>query len=88
MQRYRIAKAPSALLAPSVLQKPTDVETKAATIDTFCRRFGISRAFFYLLQKRGQGPRTMKLGRRVLISAEAAEEWRRQMERRDTAVAS
>ena len=30
--------------------------------------------------KVGKGPRMMKLGRRVLISAEAAAEWRRQLE--------
>ena len=30
--------------------------------------------------KDGRGPRMMKLGRRTLISAEAAADWRRQIE--------
>jgi hypothetical protein len=35
---------------------------------------------FYNLLKRGDGPAIMKVGRRTLISAEAAAEWRRRME--------
>lgn len=52
----------------------------AYSIDAFCETHSISRAMFYLLLKDGKGPRTMKVGRRTLISAEAAHDWRLQME--------
>lgn len=51
------------------------------SVSDFCRAHGISRAMFYKLTKEGRGPRTAKVGRRTLISQEAAEEWRREMER-------
>jgi hypothetical protein len=46
----------------------------------FCSRHGISRASFYLLKKAGEAPRLMQVGNRVLISREAAAEWRRERE--------
>ena len=52
----------------------------ASTIPQFCVDHGISRTLAYQLIKNGKGPRLMKLGRRVLISAEAAAEWRQRME--------
>lgn len=48
----------------------------ALTISEFCRAHGISKAFFYLLQARGQAPRVMKVGARRLISVEEAQRWR------------
>jgi predicted DNA-binding transcriptional regulator AlpA len=54
--------------------------TVANHVNGFCREHGISRAHFYNLLKRGDGPAIMKVGRRTLISAEAAAEWRRRME--------
>lgn len=53
---------------------------EAFSIATFCKSFGISRALFYKLQKDGKAPRTFNLGRRVLISREAARAWLSQME--------
>jgi predicted DNA-binding transcriptional regulator AlpA len=50
------------------------------SIDEFCTAHGISRAFFYKLQTKGKAPRIIKLGKRTLISIEAATEWRRAME--------
>lgn len=50
------------------------------TIATFCSAHEISRPFLYSLWERGIGPRTMRVGSRVLISAEAAADWRREME--------
>jgi hypothetical protein len=35
--------------------------------------------FYHKLRKGKRGPREMRLGTRVLISREAAEEWRRKM---------
>jgi predicted DNA-binding transcriptional regulator AlpA len=50
------------------------------SIATFCQAHKISRSFFYELLHRGCGPRLMKIGRRTLISSEAAAEWRARME--------
>jgi hypothetical protein len=55
-------------------------ENDAYGVDTFCKRHGFSRAYLYLLWKRGDGPRFMQVGARRLISREAASDWRRQME--------
>jgi hypothetical protein len=53
----------------------------AFSVEQFCEGHGnISRAYFNKLVASGRGPRLMKVGRRVLISIEAAAEWRRQME--------
>ncbi len=49
-------------------------------IKSFCDAHKISRSFLYKLIAEGNGPRLMKLGRRTLISAESAAEWRAQME--------
>ena len=50
------------------------------SVPAFCQAHGISRGYLYELWKAGSGPRRTKLGRRTLISGEAAVEWRRQME--------
>ena len=59
----------------------------ASTIPDFCADHSISRTHFYELAKQGKAPRLIKLGRRTLISAESAAEWRLRMER-ETAEAS
>ena len=56
------------------------VEQRAFSVETFCTAHSITKVFFYQLLKKGHGPRIMKVGRRTLISLEAAAEWRRQME--------
>jgi predicted DNA-binding transcriptional regulator AlpA len=54
---------------------------RAFSVEQFCESHGnISRSFFYKLLAAGQGPRLMKVGRRVLISEEAAADWRASME--------
>lgn len=50
------------------------------SIKEFCELHAISRSFFYILREKGEAPRLMKVGRRTLISAEAAAEWRKNME--------
>ena len=50
------------------------------TIASFCCAHEISRPFLYSLWQRGIGPRTMRIGSRVLISDEAAADWRKDME--------
>lgn len=56
------------------------------TVEEFCFSHGnISRAFFYKLVKQGLGPRLLKVGSRTFVTAEAAVEWRRDMETRSAA---
>jgi predicted DNA-binding transcriptional regulator AlpA len=52
----------------------------AQSITEFCRRHGLCRATFYNLKKRDEAPAVMKVGSRVLVTAEAAAAWRRKME--------
>ena len=56
------------------------MESQAYSIPQFCSAHSISRALFYLLLKEGRAPLVMKVGRRTLISTEAAAAWRRRME--------
>lgn len=50
------------------------------SIPQFCDAVGFSRGTFYNLAKAGKAPRVMRIGRRVVISAEAVEQWRRATE--------
>jgi hypothetical protein len=50
------------------------------TIATFCAAHHISAAMFFKMQNADQAPRTMRVGRRVLITFEAAHEWRQRCE--------
>jgi predicted DNA-binding transcriptional regulator AlpA len=52
----------------------------AFTIPQFVAAHNVSRSHLYGLLAEGRGPRLMKVGRRTLISTEAAAEWRRRME--------
>ncbi|HRQ59638.1 MAG TPA: hypothetical protein PLN31_19650 [Azoarcus taiwanensis] len=52
----------------------------AYSVDEFCQAHDLSRVTFYKLLKAGKGPRIMRVMTRTLISAEAAAEWRREME--------
>jgi predicted DNA-binding transcriptional regulator AlpA len=55
-------------------------QIQAYDIPQFCTSHNISRALFYKLLNEGKAPSLMKVGRRTLISVEAAAEWRRRME--------
>jgi predicted DNA-binding transcriptional regulator AlpA len=46
------------------------------SVTEFCNDNGICRATLYALWERGEGPRKMRVGRKVLIRAEDAEAWR------------
>lgn len=52
----------------------------ALSIDSFCEAHGISRAYYFKIQKLGLGPDVMAIGRRRLISVEAAARWRKKFE--------
>ena len=55
-------------------------ERDSYSIQEFCRRHNISNGTYYNLRDRGQGPREGRAMKRVLISKEAAADWRRQIE--------
>lgn len=50
------------------------------TIAEFCNAHKISRSFFYVLISKNIAPKITKIGTRTLITAEAAQEWRKKME--------
>lgn len=56
----------------------------AMSIQEFCQAHGFSTALFFKLRKKGQTPRLMKLGKRTLISLEAAAAWRERQENAST----
>ena len=60
----------------------------ASSIEQFCTDHSISRPLLYKLWAAGNGPRQMRVGRKVLISAEAAAEWRRACEQESKAQAA
>jgi hypothetical protein len=52
------------------------IKRDALSIDEFCAANGISRGLYYALMARGLGPGIIKIGRRTLISVDAASAWR------------
>jgi hypothetical protein len=52
----------------------------AFTIPEFCEAHRISQAKYYEMKNEGWGPTQMQVGRRRLISYEAAGAWRRERE--------
>lgn len=66
--------------------KVLDVESAdvaADPIPEFCRRFRLGVATYYKLPPHLR-PREIRIGKKVLISREAATEWQRMMEARTT----
>jgi hypothetical protein len=60
-----------------VAHEPQSPATRQVlTIAQFCDDHQISRGFFNVLKQRGEAPDFIKVGRRVLITATAAAEWR------------
>jgi hypothetical protein len=49
----------------------------------FCERHSLSTSYFFKLLREHRAPRCMRIGRRTLISKEAAAAWRREMEEAD-----
>jgi hypothetical protein len=64
-----------------------DTGQDAYGVEDFCKRHGFSRAYLYVLWRRGEGPRFMQVGVRRLISKEAALDWRKAMEQAPKAAA-
>lgn len=63
-----------------MIEAKLDVEVQAYDVPMFCLAHNVSRATLEKLWKQGKGPRAFKACSRVLISKEAAAEWRAQME--------
>ncbi len=60
-----------------MLTEPT--APRVLTVAQFCDEHQISRGFFNVLKQRGEAPDFIKVGRRVLISVEAAASWRNRL---------
>jgi hypothetical protein len=61
---------------PERTGKAPAASADAYSIDEFCTAHRISRGLFYKMRAAGTGPREIHAGTRVIISREAAEEWR------------
>jgi excisionase family DNA binding protein len=59
---------------------PSTPDTLATSIADFARSIGISRRSVYSLLDRGEGPPTIRIGRRRVIRREAADAWLRSRE--------
>ncbi|MDA9407438.1 hypothetical protein XH80_12080 [Bradyrhizobium sp. CCBAU 45384] len=59
----------------------------ALTIREFCKAYPLSEAMYFKLRAAGGGPREMRVGRKVMISIEAADDWRRARENASQAIA-
>ena len=55
-------------------------EVLAFTVEEFAEAFRLSRATIYNLWRDGAGPARMRVRGRVLISRDAADKWRQQVE--------
>lgn len=54
----------------------TQPDTLALSITQFCEAMGISKSHFYALQKAGEAPKVVRVGRRrVVIPRAEAERW-------------
>jgi hypothetical protein len=58
---------------------PADL-TEALTIAEFCHAYRYSPSLYFKEKRAGRGPRELKVGRRVVITKQAAAEWARQHE--------
>lgn len=56
------------------------MQNEVFSVAQFCAAYSVSRAKLYQILKAGTGPATFKLGRKTLISREAAEKWLRTIE--------
>jgi predicted DNA-binding transcriptional regulator AlpA len=61
------------------------MEKLAYSVSEFCALHGISRSAFYKSLNAGLAPKLMRVGSRILISREAAAEWRRAREQAEAA---
>jgi hypothetical protein len=53
-----------------------ETERLAFTIPEFCQAHGISESMYYKIRHAGRGPREKRVLSKVIVTAEAAAEWR------------
>jgi predicted DNA-binding transcriptional regulator AlpA len=70
MRSHRRRKSKSVRIKRKICRDP-----RSRTIDQFCRLHGFARSTYYLLKAQGLGPREMRIGRIVRISARANTDW-------------
>jgi hypothetical protein len=72
--------------SPKYRRKPksVDVSALAMSIRAFCALHDLSEDQFYKMRREGWGPAVMHVGKRTLISHEAAAAWRRAREQAAT----
>jgi len=68
--------------------RPGDPKPAAYTIREFCVAHRLSRSMLYQLWDLGIGPRKLQVGSKVLITTEAAADWRREREAASAAAAT
>lgn len=61
------------------------VAVQGLSVDQFCAANNIGRDLFYELVKQKRGPDCMMLGRRRIITTDAAARWQREREAESTA---
>ena len=54
---------------------------KIYTIKEFCDYYKISPSTFYKMERHGIAPKLLRVGAKVLITAEAAKEWEKKNEK-------
>lgn len=60
--------------AKAVVTRPAP-ERQAYDVVEFCAAYRVSRTTLYELWKRGEGPRQLRAGSKVLITVDAARQW-------------
>jgi hypothetical protein len=61
------------------MSPPNEPSPLLLSVSAFCRVHSISRSYFYKLRRLGRAPQSCLSGRKRLISADAAEAWRRNL---------
>ena len=82
--RKAVAKRKPAKRKP-VKRKPFKLPLAALSVEAWCRTYGIGKNSFYKMLRQGNGPATIKIGRRRIISNEASTAWQRSQERVEVA---
>jgi hypothetical protein len=81
-----MTKKTSQSASPTV--ESSTVEQGAYSVNGFCVAHNIGKGLFYELLKQGNGPDTIKLGRRRIITKQASARWREKMEQQTAQLAS
>jgi hypothetical protein len=58
-----------------LIEQPMPIQRRAFSVDEFCAAYRISRRMYFRLRDAGLGPIEMHVGRRVLVSVDAALAW-------------